>query len=268
MSSQNLSSFIWSVADLLRGDYKQSEYGRVILPFTVLRRLDCVLEPTKAAVLAEKAKRDAAKVNPEPFLTYLRAYSFLSQIFDYGNTDFEKRAIFFKALVRLLKFGLEREGVDLSGITLTHHSLRNRGQRTLPLSDKETPKLAPMTEAGSGSVQEKEKAFLHEIIEKLNSLFGSDTTEGDQLSYANTLAAKTLESKTLQMQAASNSKEQFAHSPDLSKAIEEAIMEAMDVQQDLSIRALNSKVIQEGLKAILLGPLGLYERLKTTAASV
>jgi type I restriction enzyme M protein len=68
MSQQNLSSFIWSVADLLRGDYKQSEYGRVILPFTVLRRLDCVLEPTKGAVLAEKAKREAAGINPEPFL--------------------------------------------------------------------------------------------------------------------------------------------------------------------------------------------------------
>ena len=54
MNDPNLSSFIWSVADLLRGDYKQSEYGKVILPFTVLRRLDCVLEPTKAAVLAEK----------------------------------------------------------------------------------------------------------------------------------------------------------------------------------------------------------------------
>ncbi|MFN9374775.1 MAG: N-6 DNA methylase [Planctomycetaceae bacterium] len=68
MSQTNLSSFIWSVADLLRGDYKQSEYGRVILPFTVLRRLDCVLESTKPAVLAEKAKREAAKINPEPFL--------------------------------------------------------------------------------------------------------------------------------------------------------------------------------------------------------
>src|SRR5690606_34732227 len=44
MSEPNLSAFIWSVADLLRGDYKQSEYGKVILPFTVLRRLDCVLE--------------------------------------------------------------------------------------------------------------------------------------------------------------------------------------------------------------------------------
>jgi type I restriction enzyme M protein len=48
---QNLSAFFWSVADLLRGDYKQSDYGKVILPFTVLRRLDCVLEPTKDAVL-------------------------------------------------------------------------------------------------------------------------------------------------------------------------------------------------------------------------
>ncbi len=68
MADPNLSSFIWSVADLLRGDYKQSDYGKVILPFTVLRRLDCVLEPTKAAVLAELAKRTQAKINPEPFL--------------------------------------------------------------------------------------------------------------------------------------------------------------------------------------------------------
>ena len=68
MNDPNLSSFIWSVADLLRGDYKQSEYGRVILPFTVLRRLDCVLEKTKAAVLTELAAREKAKLNPEPFL--------------------------------------------------------------------------------------------------------------------------------------------------------------------------------------------------------
>ncbi|WP_017571595.1 type I restriction-modification system subunit M [Nocardiopsis halotolerans] len=49
-------SFIWSVADLLRGDYKQSEYGKAILPFVVLRRLDCVLEPTKQKVLEAHEK--------------------------------------------------------------------------------------------------------------------------------------------------------------------------------------------------------------------
>ncbi|HAM23350.1 MAG TPA: restriction endonuclease subunit M, partial [Actinobacteria bacterium] len=53
MAIKNHATFIWSVADLLRGDYKQSEYGKVILPLVVLRRLDCVLEPTKAKVLAE-----------------------------------------------------------------------------------------------------------------------------------------------------------------------------------------------------------------------
>ena len=68
MNQPNLSSFIWSVADLLRGDYKQSEYGKVILQFTVLRRLDCVLDPTKDAVLKEKVKREDAGLNPEPFL--------------------------------------------------------------------------------------------------------------------------------------------------------------------------------------------------------
>jgi type I restriction enzyme M protein len=68
MSDPNLSSFIWSVADLLRGDYKQSEYGKVILPFTVLRRLDCVLEATKPAVLTELAKRQKARLNPGLFL--------------------------------------------------------------------------------------------------------------------------------------------------------------------------------------------------------
>ena len=45
------TNFIWKIADLLRGDYKQSEYGDVILPFTVLRRLDSVLLPTKDKVL-------------------------------------------------------------------------------------------------------------------------------------------------------------------------------------------------------------------------
>src|SRR6202521_3865104 len=68
VNHQNLSAFIWSVADLLRGDYKQSEYGKVILPFTVLRRLDCVLEKNKPAVLVEREKRKKAGVNPEPFL--------------------------------------------------------------------------------------------------------------------------------------------------------------------------------------------------------
>ena len=56
-----MASYIWSLADLLRGDYKQALYGRIILPFTILRRLECVLEATKPAVLAQVKKLDAMK---------------------------------------------------------------------------------------------------------------------------------------------------------------------------------------------------------------
>lgn len=64
------------MADLLRGDYRQSDYGKVILPFTVLRRLDCVLEGTKEAVLAEHKAKTKAGVNPEPFLLRKAGQSF------------------------------------------------------------------------------------------------------------------------------------------------------------------------------------------------
>jgi len=76
MSNTNLPAFIWSVADLLRGDFKQSEYGRVILPFTVLRRLDCVLEPTKDAVLAQAKSLKKEKLNPEIMLPRVAKQTF------------------------------------------------------------------------------------------------------------------------------------------------------------------------------------------------
>ena len=58
-TANNLASDSWAIADLLRGDFKQSQYGRIILPFCLLRRLECVLEASKGAVLAEQQKIQA-----------------------------------------------------------------------------------------------------------------------------------------------------------------------------------------------------------------
>ena len=83
---KNHAAFIWSVADILRGDYKQSEYGKVILPLTVLRRLDCVLEPTKEKVL-EKAKSLKGKIeNQEPVLCAVAK----EQFFNASKLDMKK----------------------------------------------------------------------------------------------------------------------------------------------------------------------------------
>lgn len=87
MNNRELANFIWSVADLLRGDYKQAEYGKIILPFTMLRRLDCVLENTKDKVL-EKYK-SVKKLNEEAMesvLNKVAGYNFHNR----SKFDFKK----------------------------------------------------------------------------------------------------------------------------------------------------------------------------------
>ena len=64
-TSNNLATDSWAIADLLRGDFKQSQYGRIILPFCLLRRLECVLEASKEAVLAEHHKVQAMNLPEE-----------------------------------------------------------------------------------------------------------------------------------------------------------------------------------------------------------
>lgn len=76
MNQQSLSSFIWSIADLLRGAYKRADFGKVILPFTVLRRLDLVLADTRDAVLAEKEKWEGKDMDPDAFMRRASGFGF------------------------------------------------------------------------------------------------------------------------------------------------------------------------------------------------
>lgn len=193
--------------------------------------------------------------------TFIRVYSFLSQIFDYGNTAIEARAIFYRRLIPLLEFGRERTEVDISKITMTHHKLSSQGQRTLQLGGEAEP-LKPITEVGSGAIQDKEKALLAEILGRVNDLFQGDMTDGDQLSFVSTLNSKVQESATLAQQANHNSKQQFSNSPALKQAIVDAIIDAFDAHSAMSKQALDSDRVRDGLREILLGPGQLYETLR------
>ncbi len=201
--------------------------------------------------------------------TFLRVYAFLSQMFDYGNTAIEKRAIFFKRLLPLLDFGKEREGVDLSKVTLTHHRLKKQGGTALVLGEQEGEyKLDPMTAPGTGQIQDKEKTKLSEIVQKVNDLFDGELTDDDKLIYVNNvLKGKLLESDLLMQQAMNNSKEQFSNSPDLASELMNAIIDAFEAHGTMSKQALDSDKVRQGLKHILLGPAELYEALRARAAS-
>jgi type I restriction enzyme R subunit len=260
----------------LNPNSKQSDLIKALEP--VQDRLMKRYKTAQAALAAAKAKADAtataaAKDELDALVlfksdmgAYIRLYTFLSQIFDYGNTGIEKRAMFYKRLLPLLEFGREREGIDLSKVVLTHHHLKDQGARTLPLGPGETPKLAPITEAGSGSVQEQQKVYMAELIEKLNDLFGADTSEQDQLRYVNgTIFGKVAESATLQQQAANNTKEQFANSPDLKTELQNAIIASYDAHTLMSTKALNSPIVLHGILDVLLNHSGLYEALRGRA---
>jgi type I restriction enzyme R subunit len=133
----------------------------------------------------------------------------------------------------------------------------------LPTQRKER---TTVTEVGSGKVHEPLKAFLSEIIEKVNDLFQGDLTDNDKLVYVNdVIVGKLLESETLVTQAANNTKEQFANSPDLNTELVNAIINALDAHTVMSSQALDSEDVQQGLKDILLGPAKLYERLRDSA---
>jgi type I restriction enzyme, R subunit len=261
------------VAVELKPDAKQGELVAAVEPVVdrLHKRYKVAQEALKNA--REKSEDGAAEAAQDELNAlvlfqsdmgaFQRLYTYLSQIFDYGNTAIEKRSIFFRQILRLLEFGRERDGIDLSRVVLTHHNLRHQGSQPMRLGDGEAPKLEPITEIGSGSLQEKQKALLSEIIKKLNELFEGDLTDQDKLVYVNNvIKGKLLESETLKQQATNNTKEQFANSPDLKTEILNAVMSALDAHTVMSTQALSSETVREGLKDVLLGPAKLYEALR------
>jgi type I restriction enzyme, R subunit len=252
-TQKQLDAAIAPVADRLLKRYKVAQAEKAAAEET---------HDDKAAQIA-KDTLDTLLLFRNDIGAYVRLYAFLSQIFDYGNTAIEKRFLFFKRLIPLLEFGRERDTVDLSKVVLTHHTLKNSGRQAMTLNADGSYKLPPMEAVGSGSVQEKQRAWLDEIIQKVNGLFEGDLTDDDQLVYVNgVLKGKLLENQTLVQQAASNSKEQFANSPDLKDALLHAIMDALDAHSTMSTQALGSERVREGLRDILLGPGQLYEGLR------
>ena len=246
---------------------KPSELDAATTP-VASRLLTAYAEAKKAFKTAgEDAKKEkAAKDTMDSLIlfksdiaAYVRIYGFMSQIFDYGNTDVEKRSIFFRLLYPLLTYGREREGVDLSALKLTAYTIKSIGDPV---------KIDPIDEGGSGEVQDKAKIALSELIAKVNDLFEGDLTPGDKLVYVNdVIKGKLMESEKLAEQAANNTKEQFANSPDLAKEIMGAVMDALTARTAMSKQALESEQLRADMKDVLLGAGKLWEGLREKAAS-
>ena len=240
--------------------------SRLLTAFAQAKQALEVAGDDQNAVKAAKDKMGVLILFKNDIAAYVRIYGFLSQIFDYGNTDVEKRSIFFRLLHPLLTFGRERDGVDLSALKLTAYTIKSLGDPTLTLAAGEPVKLYVTDEVGSGQVQDKAKIALAELIAKVNDLFEGDLTPGDKLVYVNdVIKGKLMESLKLAEQAMNNTKEQFAASPDLAKEILGAVMDALSAHTVMSKQALASELLRADMRDVLLGAGKLWEGLRERA---
>lgn len=200
----------------------------------------------------DKTELDALAIFRKDVGSFVRAYEFLSQIFEYGDTELEKHNVFFKHLQPWLRLENQRQPIDLSTVELTHYRLQDLGKRQLKLGDgDEEYKLTPLTDLGSAAAHEPQMAPLSEVIHQMNDLFAGELTDADLLTYARHITDKLLENDTLSKQAASNNKEQFALG-DFSSAFMDTVIEGLDNYQSMAEQVLTKDQTRKGFERLVL----------------
>lgn len=200
----------------------------------------------------DKAELDALVIFRKDVGSFVRAYEFLSQIFEYEDTDLEKHNVFFKHLQPWLRMDSQSQPIDLSTVELTHYRLQDLGKRQLKLGeDGPEYKLAPPTDIGTAAAHEPEMAQLSAVIAQMNELFAGELTEADLLTYARHITEKMLESDALSKQAAHNNKEQFALG-DFSTVFTDTIIDGLDNYQSMAEQVLTKDQTRKGFERLVL----------------
>jgi type I restriction enzyme R subunit len=196
---------------------------------------------------------------------FVRAYDFLSQILDYGDTDIEKWAIFLRVYRRVI----ERQDADpltvnTDDIVLTHYRLRKLEAQNLNLASGLTGELGGITAAGSSQPREAKYGLLQEVIDKINDLFaGTGIDEVDGVSVTETILRHVVENQKIQAEAMANTAIDFETSPTIVAELEDVIY-ASGIGHSDAIKALLQMNNLAPLVQVLVS-MGLYEKTRDEA---
>lgn len=195
----------------------------------------------------------------------MRAYDFLSQIMDYGDTDIEKWAIF----LRVYRRAIERDepdpaAINTDDIVLTHYRLRKLDAQNLGLTAGDSGELAGITAAGSAQPREAKYGLLQDVIDKINSLFaGTDVDEINGVSAAETILRHVVDNPKIQAEAMANTPIDFESSPTIVAELED-VMYASDAGHSNAMKALLHKGEFAAIVNVLVA-MGLYEKTRREA---
>jgi len=238
-----------------KGEKRQSLLKAVLDP--IVDRYNAWAKKAKADGDAEETGR--AEIFKRDIATYVRAYGFLSQIFNYENTDLEKRSWFFAGLARLLKSNDEQLNIDISRIGLTHYKNEVSYSGDISMMTGEIPGLKGPKDLGSAAPQEQQYGLLQEVILAMNEVLGAGVADEHQLVFLFATAEKMAANQTLKDQAIHNSFEQFKNAGDVEKIGEQALVETKEEltekndQQNAALGEVMTRLFgdKEGLKTVI-----------------
>ncbi|MBS0244449.1 MAG: HsdR [Proteobacteria bacterium] len=183
--------------------------------------------------------------------SFVRAYDFLSQIIDYGDTDLEKHYIFYKCLIPLIREQGGTDKLDLSDLVLTHHKVRSLGQANIGLgADGQDHVLKPIN-VGTGEPRPDEYLSLSALIRRMNDLFEGEVTDADKVAYAQHIAGKMMEDEVLAEQAKQNTKEQF-EGGHFKSAYMDAVVDGFDNYKSMAEQVMGNDDVKEKFGKLLL----------------
>ncbi|MBY5920944.1 type I restriction endonuclease subunit R [Ferrimonas balearica] len=212
-------------------------------------------------VNAERSVKMAEEVRSELDLFkkdlggYVRYYEFVSQITPFQDKVLEELSVYARHLLPLLRQEvLEEEEIDLSAVALSHYHLKEKRTQDLKLREGQGDGLTGTTGLGSAKPREEERDLLSEILEKMNDLFGAETTDGDKLTLLQGAVSKISENETVMAQVENNSEAQIMLG-DFPKAMETAMIEAMGSYTQLTTEYLSKPEVAREFNKLVLGML-------------
>lgn len=205
-------------------------------------------------------EKSALELFKSDMTKFVRMYEFLSQIVDYEDEELLKLNAFLKGLIPNLKTVNTSDDVDISLIELSRYRLLKQKEQDIKLEGGE--ELKGISDVGSATPKDPEKAFLTKIVDDMNSLFGGDFTDDDVLNYARTISDKVKEDTVVIEQITNNSKEQ-AMLGGFADRLNDAVIESLDAHQSMATQVLSEERIRKGLANIVYDVIinGLRERV-------
>ena len=165
--------------------------------------------------------------------SFVRLYDFMSQIINYGDPELEKKQIYLRNLSRYIQPNTYNTPIDLSDVVLVNVKQIDRGKTDIGLGVRTG--LHGVTAAGSGEKRDPTMVAFHQVLDRLNDLFGSeDFTEGQKVSFLQALLHTLLDDAALVQQAKVNSPTQFVESPDFDEAVNIAVADNQGAHQKMS----------------------------------